>query len=139
MRGKNNQGNEMKQYYVYIMAKERNSTFYTGVTNDLVRRVYEHKNNLADGFTKKYGIKTLVYYEIHQDINAAIHHEKLIKKWKREYKIDAIEKMNPDWRDLYFDICGNTQETVTPHLLRGLEGLDQIPQQVRYDMVGEAK
>ncbi len=91
-------------YYVYIMAKERNSTFYTGVTNNLIRRVYEHKNDLADGFTKKYGIKTLVYYEHHSNINSAIHREKLIKKWKREYKLNAIEQLNPDWNDLYLDL-----------------------------------
>jgi len=96
----------MKQYYVYIMAKAKNSTFYTGVTNDLIRRVYEHKNDLADGFTKKYGIKTLVYYEIHQDIHEAIIREKLIKKWKREYKLNVIEQMNPNWQDLYFDLLG---------------------------------
>lgn len=90
-----------KQYYVYILAKARNSTFYTGVTNDLIRRVYEHKHGLADGFTKKYGIKTLVYYEIYESIESAIAKEKLIKKWRREIKCEAIESMNPDWRDLY--------------------------------------
>ena len=95
-----------RQYYVYILAKGRNSTFYTGVTNDLIRRVYEHKNGLADGFTKKYGIKTLVYYEQCEDIEAAIWREKLIKKWRREIKMEAIEKMNPDWRDLYDDLIG---------------------------------
>ncbi len=146
----------MKQYYVYIMAKARNSTFYTGGTNDLIRRVYEHKNGLADGFTKKYGIKNLVYYEIHQDINEAIKREKLIKKWKREYKMNAIEEQNPDWRDLYFDLLGCQQDpairrgdnfvhgTVTPCLSRGLEEMQsiskdclqqsyQMPQQVRHD------
>jgi len=91
-------------YYVYILAKERNSTFYTGVTNDLVRRVYEHKQGLADGFTKKYGIKMLVYYEVHEDVNEAIAKEKLIKKWSRAIKYQAIARMNPTWKDLYEDI-----------------------------------
>ena len=91
-------------YYVYILTKARNSTFYTGVTNDLVRRVWEHKEGLADGFTKKHGIKTLVYYEIYDDVTSAIHREKIIKKWKRTFKMDAIERMNPDWKDLYEEI-----------------------------------
>ncbi len=90
-----------KHYYVYILAKARNSTFYTGVTNDLIRRVWKHKHDLADGFTKKHGIKTLVYYEIHESIEAAIWKEKIIKKWRREIKMEAIENMNPDWLDLY--------------------------------------
>ena len=90
-----------KNYYVYIMAKARNSTFYVGVTNDLIRRVYEHKMGLAEGFTKKYGIKKLVYFEHHTDINHAIWREKLIKKWKREYQMNVIEQMNTDWLDLY--------------------------------------
>ncbi|NBX03047.1 MAG: GIY-YIG nuclease family protein [Alphaproteobacteria bacterium] len=88
-------------YYVYILAKARNSTFYTGVTNNLARRVYEHKNDLADGFTKKYGIKTLVYYEVYENIEEAIRREKGIKRWKRAFKMDAIERMNPEWKDLY--------------------------------------
>ena len=92
-------------YYVYIMAKARNSMFYVGVTNDLVRRVYEHKHGLADGFTKKYGIKTLLYYEVHDDVNAAIQKEKLIKKWRRAIKYQAIARMNPIWKDLYDDIA----------------------------------
>ena len=93
-------------YFVYILASKQNGTFYTGVTNDLIRRVYEHKNDLADGFTKKYNVKMLVYYETTSDVEAAIHREKIIKKWKRIYKLDAIERMNPDWRDLYFDLIG---------------------------------
>ena len=93
-------------YFVYILAKGRNGTFYTGVTNNLIKRVWEHKEGVADGFTKKHEIKTLVYYEIYEDILLAIHREKIIKKWKRYYKMDAIEKMNPDWRDLYFEIAG---------------------------------
>ena len=95
-----------KQYYVYILAKARKRTLYTGVTNDLIRRVYEHKQGLADGFTKKYGIKRLVYYEIHTDINEAIKREKLIKKWRREIKYEAIERMNLEWEDLYEGLLG---------------------------------
>ena len=100
-------------YFVYILAKERNGTFYTGVTNNLVKRVWEHKEGVADGFTKKHGIKTLVYYEIYEDISLAIHREKIIKKWKRSYKMDAIEKINPDWRDLYFEIAGCSPDPAT--------------------------
>jgi putative endonuclease len=91
-------------YYVYILAKKRNSTFYVGVTNNLIRRVYEHKEGLAAGFTKKYGIKLLVYYECHTDIREAIRREKLIKRWKRSFKMQAIERMNPDWDDLYYEL-----------------------------------
>ena len=91
-------------YYVYILTRERNSIFYVGVTNNLVRRVYEHKMGLVEGFTKKYNIKSLVYYEQFEDIYLAIAREKLIKKWKRRYKIHAIESINPEWRDLYYDL-----------------------------------
>ncbi|MDA0781069.1 MAG: GIY-YIG nuclease family protein [Rickettsiales bacterium] len=91
-------------YYVYILAKARNSTFYTGVTNDLQRRVYEHKEGLIEGFTKKYNIKNLVYYEYFDDVNEAIRKEKLIKKWRRKIKMEAIEKNNPDWKDLYYEL-----------------------------------
>lgn len=91
-------------YYVYILTRERNSVFYVGVTNDLVRRVYEHKEEIIGGFTKKYDVKMLVYYEHAEDINEAIHREKIIKKWKRSIKVNAIERMNPEWQDLYFDL-----------------------------------
>jgi len=98
--------NHMKEhnYYVYILAKARNSTFYTGVTNDLKRRVCEHKEGIIKGFTKKYNINNLVYYEHYQDINEAIHREKLIKKWKRSIKMEVIERVNPNWEDLYYKI-----------------------------------
>ena len=91
-------------YYVYILTRSRNSTFYVGVTNDLIRRVYEHKIGLADGFTKKYEIKKLVYYEYFDDIYNAISREKVIKKWKRRYKINIVESINPQWKDLYFEL-----------------------------------
>ena len=94
----------MKQYYVYILASKRNGTLYIGVTNDLIRRVFEHKEGIIEGFTKKYNVKNLVYYEIHLDINEAIKREKAMKKWLRKWKIESIVKMNPGWRDLYEEI-----------------------------------
>ena len=90
-----------KQYYIYILASERNGTLYIGVTSDLVKRVYEHKNGLAEGFTKANNIKQLVYYEIHTDVNAAILREKQMKKWNRIWKLRQIEDFNPHWKDLY--------------------------------------
>ncbi|MCI6730629.1 MAG: GIY-YIG nuclease family protein [Candidatus Faecousia sp.] len=90
----------MKQYYVYIMTNKSNRVLYTGVTNDLLRRVYEHKNHLVPGFTSKYKIHKLVYYETTNDINAAISYEKQIKGWTRCKKNTLIEGMNPQWRDL---------------------------------------
>jgi putative endonuclease len=94
-----------KQFYVYLLASKRNGTLYLGVTSDIINRVWQHKNGLTEGFTKKYGVTTLVYYEIYQDAEHAIRREKQLKKWRREWKLDLIEKENPDWRDLYVDIC----------------------------------
>jgi putative endonuclease len=94
----------MKNYYVYLLASTKNGTIYIGVTSDLVKRLYEHKNNLIAGFTKKYAVHRLVYFEIHQDIRQAIIREKQLKKWKRQWKINLIEKENPEWKDLYDDI-----------------------------------
>jgi len=94
----------MRKGYVYILASKRNGTLYTGVTSDLAKRVYEHKNNLVDGFTKKYNVHSLVYYEVHEDIEEAILREKQIKKWNRKWKLRIIEEMNPEWRDLYQEI-----------------------------------
>ena len=93
-----------KEYYIYILTNKRKGTFYTGVTNDILRRIYEHKEGLIYGFTKKYNLKILVYYEIYEDINDAIHREKIIKKWRRKIKIEAIEGINPDWKDLYYSL-----------------------------------
>ena len=87
------------QYYVYILASKKDGVLYIGVTNDLVRRVYEHKQNFIEGFTKKYHVHYLVYYETTQDINAALQRKKQLKKWNRKWKIDLIEKDNPDWKD----------------------------------------
>lgn len=94
----------MKLYYVYILANKKNGPIYIGVTNDLIGRVYAHKNNLIDGFTKKYHIHALVHYEAFEDINEAIMREKRMKKWKRQWKIELIEQHNPEWKDLYEQI-----------------------------------
>jgi putative endonuclease len=93
-----------KNYYVYILASKRNGTLYTGVTSDLKKRVFEHKNNLVEGFTKKYAVHDLVYYEQTQDVLSAIEREKRLKKWNRKWKLELIEKMNPDWKDLFNDL-----------------------------------
>lgn len=91
-------------YYVYILASKSYGTLYIGVTNDLVRRVWEHKNDFVEGFTKKYGVHRLVYYEQCEDVESAITREKQMKKWERRWKLELIEKMNPGWKDLYDDI-----------------------------------
>jgi len=93
-----------KQFYVYIMANKPNGTLYVGVTSSLVQRVWQHKNKVIEGFTSKYGINRLVYYEVHIAVEPAIVREKQIKKWRRAWKIELIEKQNPNWRDLYRDI-----------------------------------
>ena len=87
-------------YYVYILARKRNGTLYIGVTNNLERRLYEHKNNLIEGFSKRYNVHKLVYYEETNDINEALLFEKRIKKWNRAWKIKLIKKDNPEWKDL---------------------------------------
>jgi len=86
--------------YVYILASKKNGTLYVGVTSDLNKRVFEHKNDVLGGFTSKYGVKTLVWYEEHDRITDAITQEKRIKNWRRQWKINLIEKHNPDWEDL---------------------------------------
>ena len=93
-----------KQSYVYMLSSTRYGTLYVGVTSDLIRRVWQHREGLADGFTKKYGVKTLVWFEAHQDILEAIKREKRIKKWNRDWKIALIQKDNPFWTDLYPEI-----------------------------------
>jgi len=90
-----------KYFYVYILASKKNGTLYIGVTSDLKTRIYEHKNNLLDGFTKKYGVHNLVYFEQYADSYNAIQREKRIKVWKRDWKIKLIHDSNPDWNDLY--------------------------------------
>ena len=91
--------------YVYMLASKRNGTLYVGVTNDLVRRVWEHKEGIADGFTRRYGVKLLVYYEEHARIIEAIQREKTLKRWYRRWKLNAIEAFNPDWRDLWPELA----------------------------------
>ncbi|PKO84498.1 MAG: hypothetical protein CVU17_02555 [Betaproteobacteria bacterium HGW-Betaproteobacteria-11] len=94
----------MKQPCVYILASRKNGTLYVGVTSNLVQRIWQHQNDLADGFTKKYGVHTLVWYEIHETMASAISREKTIKGWRRAWKIELIEAVNPAWRDLYAEI-----------------------------------
>jgi putative endonuclease len=93
-----------RQYYVYLLTNKPWGTLYTGVTNHLVRRTFEHKEGLAEGFTKQHGLKTLVWYEVHEDVTAAITREKQIKRWRRDWKVNLIQAMNPEWRDLYEEI-----------------------------------
>jgi len=103
-RRKTESSEKMSTYYVYILASKRNGTLYVGVTNDLIRRVYEHKNDFVEGFTNKYGVHRLVYFEECEDFDSARQREKRIKEWKRKWKIELIEKENPEWRDLYEEI-----------------------------------
>jgi len=93
-----------KQPCVYILASKRNGTLYVGVTSDVVKRGWEHRNRLIEGFTKKYGIHKLVYYEAHENMLASITREKQIKKWNRAWKLRLIEQLNPEWRDLWPEI-----------------------------------
>ncbi len=86
---------------VYILASQKNGTLYIGVTGNLVQRIWQHKNDLVEGFTKRYGIHMLVYYELHSDINSAITREKQLKKWNREWKLGLIAQNNPQWQDLW--------------------------------------
>ncbi|HKY87841.1 MAG TPA: GIY-YIG nuclease family protein [Pseudorhodoplanes sp.] len=91
--------------WLYILANKPGGTLYVGVTNDLVRRVFKHREGAVEGFTKRYSLKTLVYYEQHETVPLAIQREKNVKHWSREWKIDLIVSLNPEWRDLYPDIC----------------------------------
>ena len=98
-------GTEMnKQPAVYILASKKNGTLYVGVTSNLVKRIWEHKNNLTEGFTKRYGVHHLVWYEISESMDSAIQREKRIKGWKRSWKVDLVEKTNPTGMDLYHTI-----------------------------------
>jgi putative endonuclease len=89
-----------KTYYIYILASKRNGTLYIGITNNLERRIFEHKNKLIKGFTKKYNVNQLVYFEEYADVREALIREKRLKKWNRSWKLEIIEKANPDWEDL---------------------------------------
>ena len=90
----------LKQYYVYILTNKSNKVLYIGVTNDLERRMYEHKNKVIDGFTRKYNLTKLVYFETTTDVNSAIEREKQLKNWHRDWKINLIKESNPEWKDL---------------------------------------
>lgn len=90
--------------YVYIVTNKRNGTLYVGVTSDLKKRIYQHKNKDIEGFTKKYDLDTLVWYEVHDDVTEAILREKQLKKWKRKWKLELIETKNAEWKDLYNEI-----------------------------------
>lgn len=104
----------MKSYYVYIIASKRNGTLYIGVTNDLIRRIAEHKDGLVEGFSKKYKVNQLVYYEETPDVTSAIVREKRLKKWRRAWKLRLIEGANPGWGDLYQDLIGGEEGTGFP-------------------------
>jgi putative endonuclease len=93
-----------RQPCVYVLANKRNGTLYTGVTSNLLKRVWEHKHNVVEGFTQKHGVHSLVWYEIHDTMDTAIQREKAIKNWNRDWKLKTIEEMNPQWRDLYSDL-----------------------------------
>ncbi|NQZ52644.1 MAG: GIY-YIG nuclease family protein [Piscirickettsiaceae bacterium] len=94
-----------KQPCVYILASKRNGTLYIGVTSNLIKRIWEHKNNVFGGFSQKYHVHNLVWYELHQEMASAISREKKLKKWRRQWKTELIEKENVNWRDLYQSIC----------------------------------
>ena len=93
---------------VYILASARNGTLYIGVTSDLVKRIWQHRSNCVPGFTERHGVHTLVFYELHGSMDAAILREKRLKKWDRAWKLRLIEEQNPEWRDLWTDILGST-------------------------------
>ena len=90
-----------RQPAVYILANKRNGTLYVGVTSDLIKRTWQHKNNVVKGFTERYSVHQLVWYELHETMESAIRKEKMLKNWKRVWKLELIEKNNPNWRDLY--------------------------------------
>ena len=92
------------QPVVYILASRKDGTLYAGVTSNSIKRIHEHKHNVVEGFTKEYAVHNLVYYELHESMEEAIKKEKKLKKWNRQWKIDLIEKDNPEWKDLYLDI-----------------------------------
>jgi putative endonuclease len=95
---------QIMQYYVYILANKKNGTLYIGVTSDLIRRMYEHKSDIVEGFTKRYQVHYLVYFEVSASVVSAIDREKQLKKWHRAWKVRLIEKENPEWKDLYSEI-----------------------------------
>jgi len=108
----------MKNPAVYILASQRNGTLYIGVTSDLVKRIWQHKEGAIDGFTSQYGVKKLVWFEQHETMESAIHKEKVMKKWLREWKLKTIESTNPEWNDLWPQVIG-AEPTGSPGQARG--------------------
>lgn len=102
----------MFTYFVYILANRKNGVLYIGMTNHLLRRLHEHKEKSIEGFTKRYNVRRLVYFEMTHDVFGAIWREKQLKWWKRAWKVQLIEKSNPNWRDLYYDLTGETPDQV---------------------------
>jgi len=113
-----------KQPAVYILSNKRNGTLYAGVTSNLVQRVWQHKNNLVPGFTQKYNLHKLVYLEVCESMEAAIQFEKRLKNWERKWKLELIEKLNPEWDDLYTDII--KQNTVVKHWIPASAGMTHV-------------
>jgi len=103
---------EEKDYYIYIMASQRNGTSYIGITLNLIDRVYKHKKGIYKGFTNRYKVDKLVYYEMYGDVYDAIDREKQLKKWNRKWKLDLIEKVNPQWQDLYDNLLNNDENLI---------------------------
>ncbi len=101
-----------KEYYVYVLANQRNGTLYVGVTSKLIKRIWEHKNKAVEGFTQKYNVDNLVYFEQYNDPENAIKREKRLKKYNRQWKVELIEKENPEWRDLYTDLVSGLPDQV---------------------------
>ena len=93
-----------KDFFIYILASKRNGVIYTGVTSDLIKRIWQHKNNVNSGFTSRYKVYKLVYYEVHSMAESALRRERRLKEWQRQWKIDLIEGLNPEWKDLYSSI-----------------------------------
>ncbi|NEV49624.1 GIY-YIG nuclease family protein [Wolbachia pipientis] len=94
----------MKNYYIYILASRHNKALYIGVTSNLIKRIWEHKNKVIPGFTSKYNVQKLVYFEEFQDVDSALNREKLLKSWRGEWKINLVARKNPNWYDLYYEI-----------------------------------
>ena len=114
----------MKQPAVSLLASRHNGILYTGVTSDLLRRIWEHRHDLVEGFTKRYGIHSLVYFELHDEMPVAIRREKQIKKWNRAWKIELIEKTNPQWQDLW---CALTEGVEIDSRMRGNDDTGSEP------------
>lgn len=112
----------MKKPVVYMLASRRNGTLYIGVTSDLIKRVWQHREGIVEGFTKKYGVKLLVWYEQHKTMKSAISKEKIMKKWLRKWKLSTIEQSNPNWRDLWHEIIG---ETPAPAVIPAKTGIQK--------------